>query len=42
MLNSLAPVWLIPLSFVFLGEKPTRRGLVATALALGGVGLLSF
>jgi drug/metabolite transporter (DMT)-like permease len=42
VLNSLAPVWLIPLSFVFLGERPTRRGLVATALALGGVGLLSF
>jgi len=42
ILNSLAPVWLIPLSFVFLGEKPTRRGLLATALALGGVALLSF
>lgn len=42
ILNSLAPVWLIPLAFVFLGEKPARRGLVATALTLGGVALLSF
>lgn len=41
VLNSMAPVWLIPLSFVFLGERPTRRGLLATALALGGVALLS-
>ncbi len=42
ILNSLAPVWLIPLAFVFLGERPTRRGLLATGLALGGVALLSF
>lgn len=41
VLNSLAPVWLIPLSAVFLGEKITRRGVVATVLALGGVALLS-
>jgi drug/metabolite transporter (DMT)-like permease len=41
VLNSLAPVWLIPLAFLFLGERPTRRGLLATALALGGVALLA-
>lgn len=41
VLNSLAPVWLIPLSAVFLGERITRRGLIATALALAGVALLS-
>ena len=41
VLNSLAPVWLIPLSAFFLGERITRRGLAATALALTGVALLS-
>jgi drug/metabolite transporter (DMT)-like permease len=41
VLNSLAPVWLIPMSAFFLGERITRRGLVATAVALGGVALLS-
>jgi drug/metabolite transporter (DMT)-like permease len=41
ILNSLAPVWLIPLSAVFLGERISRRGILATALALAGVALLA-
>jgi drug/metabolite transporter (DMT)-like permease len=39
--NSLAPVWLIPLSTVFLGERHGARAWISTALALGGVALLS-
>ena len=40
-LNSLAPVWLIPLSTVFLGERHSRRAWLSTLLALSGVALLS-
>lgn len=40
-LNSLAPVFLIPLSALFLHERFDRRAWVATALALLGVALLS-
>lgn len=40
-LNSLAPVWLIPLSAVFLGERHGVRAWASTALALGGVAWLA-
>ena len=41
VLNSLAPVWLIPLSAVFLGERHRRDAWLATLVALAGVALLS-
>ena len=40
-INSLAPVWLIPLSTVFLGERHGARAWLSTILALGGVALLA-
>jgi drug/metabolite transporter (DMT)-like permease len=40
-LNQLTPVWLIPLTTIFLGERHTARSWLATALAVGGVILLS-
>lgn len=40
-LNSLAPVWLIPLSFVFLGERHGRWAWISTGLAMAGVALLA-
>jgi drug/metabolite transporter (DMT)-like permease len=40
-LNSLAPVFLIPLSAVFLGEAHDRRAWVSSLLALLGIALLA-
>ena len=40
-LNQLTPVWLIPLTTLFLGERHTARSWLATGLAVGGVVLLS-
>lgn len=40
VLNSLMPVYLIPLGYVFLGDRISRRGYLATFVAVGGVVLL--
>ena len=40
-INALAPVWLIPLTTVFLGERHGARAWLSTILALGGVALLA-
>lgn len=40
-LNALAPVWLIPMSRVFLGERHGRWAWLSTVIALVGVALLS-
>jgi drug/metabolite transporter (DMT)-like permease len=40
-LNSLSPVWLIPLSAWFLGERHGLRAWASTLLAVAGVALLS-
>jgi drug/metabolite transporter (DMT)-like permease len=40
-LNSLAPVFLIPLSAAFLAERFDRRAWIATALAVTGIALIS-
>ncbi|MFO0932855.1 MAG: DMT family transporter [Planctomycetota bacterium] len=40
-LNALAPVWLIPMSRVFLGEHHGRLAWLSTVVALAGVALLS-
>jgi drug/metabolite transporter (DMT)-like permease len=39
-LNQLAPVWLIPLTTIFLGERHNRRSWTATLLAVAGVVLI--
>jgi drug/metabolite transporter (DMT)-like permease len=39
-LNSLAPVFLIPLSTLFLGERHDARAWASTILAVGGIALL--
>jgi drug/metabolite transporter (DMT)-like permease len=39
-LNSLAPVFLIPLSALFLAERHDARAWISTALAVGGIALL--
>lgn len=39
-LNQLAPVWLIPLTTIFLGERHNRRSWMATLLAVAGVVLI--
>lgn len=41
-INSLAPVWLIPLSTVFLAEHHGPRAWLSTVLALTGVALLAW
>jgi drug/metabolite transporter (DMT)-like permease len=41
-INALAPVWLIPLSTLFLGERHGARAWISTILALTGVALLSW
>jgi drug/metabolite transporter (DMT)-like permease len=41
-INQLSPVWLIPLSAWFLGERHTVRGWLSTLVALAGVALLAF
>jgi len=41
VVNSLSPVWLIPLSTIWLGEKHGPRAWLSTLLALCGVALLS-
>ena len=40
-LNALAPVWLIPMSRVFLGERHGRWAWLSTVVALTGVAILS-
>jgi len=40
-LNALAPVWLIPLSAAFLGERHDGRAWVSALLAVGGVALMT-
>ncbi len=42
VVNSLSPVWLIPLSTIWLGERHGPRAWLSTLLALAGVALLSF
>lgn len=39
-LNQLAPVWLIPLTTLFLGERHGARSWIATLVAVGGVVLI--
>jgi len=39
-LNQLAPVWLIPLTTIFLGDRHNRRSWTATLLAVAGVVLI--
>jgi drug/metabolite transporter (DMT)-like permease len=34
------PLWVVPVAWIFLGDKPTRRTLLAVLLAAIGVGLL--
>lgn len=41
VLNSLMPVYLIPLSAIFLGARITVRGYVATAVTIAGVVLMT-
>jgi drug/metabolite transporter (DMT)-like permease len=41
VLNSLAPVWLIPLSSAFLGERHGLAAWTSTLLALAGVAMLT-
>ena len=40
-LNALSPVFLIPLSIVFLGERSDARRWIATAVAMAGVALMA-
>jgi drug/metabolite transporter (DMT)-like permease len=40
-INSLSPVWLVPLSAAFLGERHTLRAWLSTLLAIAGVALLA-
>ncbi len=40
-INALAPVWLIPLSSWFLGERHTRGAWISTVLAVAGVAILA-
>lgn len=40
VLNSLMPVYLIPLSALFLGTRLTWHGCVATLIAVGGIALM--
>jgi drug/metabolite transporter (DMT)-like permease len=40
LLNYTMPLWCLPLSAIFLGEKITGRRITALVLGLGGVGLL--
>lgn len=42
VLNSLMPVYLIPLSAIFLGARITRRGVIATLIALAGIAMMTF
>lgn len=39
-LNSLMPIYLLPLSAWFLGERFDRRGVLATVIAVGGIALM--
>lgn len=41
VLNSLMPVYLIPLSAMFLGAKISRRGVIATLVAIGGIAMMT-
>ncbi len=41
VLNSLMPIYLIPLSAIFLGERHTARGWTATILAIAGIALMT-
>ncbi len=41
VLNSLMPVYLIPLSAMFLGATITRRGVVATLIAIAGIAMMT-
>jgi len=41
VLNSLMPVYLIPMSYLFLGARISRRGTVATLVTLLGVALIT-
>ena len=40
-INALSPVWLVPLSAWFLGERHTVRAWVSTLVAIAGVALLA-
>jgi drug/metabolite transporter (DMT)-like permease len=40
-LNSLAPIWLIPLSVAFLGEQHDRRAWISAGLAVAGIALMT-
>ena len=39
-LMALTPIFLIPISFVVFGEKPTGRAIIGTVIAFGGTALL--
>lgn len=40
-LNALAPIWLLPLSAVFLAEKHDWRAWISALLAVGGISLMT-
>ena len=40
-LNALAPVFLVPLSAMFLGEPHDRRAWASALLAVGGIALMT-
>jgi drug/metabolite transporter (DMT)-like permease len=39
-LNSLMPIYLLPLSVIFLGQRFDRRDIIATLVSVGGVALM--
>jgi drug/metabolite transporter (DMT)-like permease len=42
VLNAMTPVYLIPLSALFLAEPQTSRAWVATLVALAGIAIMTF
>lgn len=40
-LNALSPIYLIPLTAIFLHERHTRRGWIATVVAIAGIALMA-
>ncbi len=39
-LNSLMPIYLMPLSMIYLGQRFGKRAIVATLIAVAGVALM--
>jgi drug/metabolite transporter (DMT)-like permease len=40
VLSSIAPIFAIPLGFLFLGERPTPRTAAGALLAIAGIAVL--